>query len=383
MPPDGSPSPSGEGWEEGLYTMNPNYYCIILAGGIGMRLWPVSRQHKPKQFIDLLGTGETLLQSTYRRFSQFIPADNILVMTNHEWADTVREQLPQLPIQNVLSEPIRRNTVPPVFWGCVEVTRRNPNGVAVVAPSDQNITDLEPHQFEREILAGLHYAETTPRLLTLGVRPTRPEVAYGYIQMAERVTDNIYNVQSFTEKPEQQFSEMFYKSGEFLWNTGIFIWQANVLLQEMHGKSGDYSEMVWDARARYCAGSDVDAAVRECYSMLPNMTIEKTLFEHTTHVNVMQCHFGWADLGTWDSVYDYLPKDPHGNVQVNQSRALFYDCKDCVVRMPEGHVAVLQGLTEYVVVEQGNVLVVCRKEDQNAIRRFVTNAQIDLGEEYV
>lgn len=376
------PPPRGRVEERGFFTMN-NYYCIILAGGIGMRLWPVSRQHKPKQFIDLLGTGETLLQSTYRRFAQFILPENILVVTNHEWADIVRQQLPQLPEYNLLKEPMRRNTVPPVFWACVEVARRNPQAVTVVTPSDQNITDHEPHQFRDEILDGLQYATAHPRLLTLGVRPTRPEVAYGYIQMSDRVSDHIFKVQSFTEKPEEQFSQMFYESGEFLWNTGIFIWQAQALLHEMHGKSGDYSEMVNDARVRYCAGSDIDRAVRDTYSMLPNMTIEKTLFSQPEQIDVMLCNFGWADLGTWDNVHDHLPKDSSGNVQVNQSRALFYDCHDCIVRMPEGHVAVLQGLTDYVVVEQGNVLVVCRKEDQNAIRRFVTTAQMDLGEEYV
>lgn len=363
--------------------MDPNYYCIILAGGIGMRLWPVSRQHTPKQFIDLLGTGETLLQSTYNRFSKFIQPENILVVTNAEWADTVHSQLPDLPVRNILSEPIRRNTVPPVFWACVEVARRNPNAVTIITPSDQNITDHEPEQFQNEILAGLDYATSNPRLLTLGVRPSHPERAYGYIQMAENLTDHIYHVQSFTEKPEEQFAQMFFDSGEFLWNTGIFIWQAKTLLHEMHGKSGDYTTMVDDAVARYCAGSDVQNAVRETYSMLPNMTIEKTLFEHSSHVDVMLCHFGWADLGTWDSVHEYLPKDTQGNVQINQSRALFYDCNNCVVRMPEGHVAVLQGLDGYVVVEEGNVLVVCRKEDQDAIRRFVTNAQIDLGEDYI
>lgn len=363
--------------------MNTNYYCIILAGGIGMRLWPVSRQHTPKQFIDLLGTGETLLQSTYRRYSQFISPDNILVVTNKEWTHLVRQQLPGLPERNILGEPIRRNTVPPVFWACVEAVRRNPDAVTIITPSDQNITNREPGLFEREMLAGLEYVSTHQRLLTIGVRPTRPERAFGYIQMAEKVCNNIYSVQSFAEKPEDQFSQMFYESGEFLWNTGIFLWQARVLLHEMHGKSGDFTPMVDDAVARYCAGSDIANAVSEAYSMLPNMTIEKTLFEHSSHVDVMLCHFGWADLGTWHSVYDYLPKDCANNVQVNQSRALFYDCRDCVVRMPEGHVAILQGLDNYVVVEQGNVLLVCRKEDQDAIRRFVTNAQMDLGEEYV
>lgn len=363
--------------------MDKNNYCVILAGGVGVRLWPVSRQHMPKQFIDLLGTGETLLQMTYRRYAAFIAPENILVVTNGDWADIVREQLPMLPEMNLLKEPMRRNTVPPVYWSSVEVWRRNPDGVVIVSPCDQNITDHEPCQFASEMKLAMEYANRSSRLLNIGVLPTRPEVAYGYIQQGACMENNIYNVQSFMEKPEEQFARLFYESKEFLWNTGIFVWRADALLREMHGKSGDYSDMVNDAKVRYCAGSDVENAVKDTYSMLPNMTIEQTLLEHSETVDVMCCHFGWADLGTWDSVYDFSQKDADGNVEINNSKALFFDCKDCLVRMPSGHVAVLQGLSDYVVVEEGNVVVVCRKKDQDAIRRFVNNAQIALGDDYL
>lgn len=364
--------------------MNQNFYCIILAGGIGQRLWPVSRQHKPKQYIDLLGTGETLLQMTYKRFAAFMAPENIIVVTNEEWADIAHEQLPELPYGNVLCEPMRRNTIPPVYWGTVEVMRRNPNASIVITPSDQNITDMRPSQFKEDILRGLEYTQTHERLLTIGVPPTRAEVAYGYIQMADQTAiDYIYNVKSFTEKPQEEFARMFFESGEFLWNTGIFLWKGSVFMKAAYGVSGDISTVVNDARVRYLAGSDRENTVSDIYSMLPNMALEQALLEKSDVVDVMLCHFGWADLGTWDSVFDFSPKDQNRNVTINNTKAIMYDCNDCIVRLPEGHVAVVQGLSEYVVVEEGNVLVVCRKEDQGAIRRFVINAQMDLGDDYV
>lgn len=364
--------------------MNKNFFCIILAGGIGVRLWPVSRQHKPKQYIDLLGTGETLLQATYKRFAKFIDPDNIIVIANAEWADMTREQLPCLPHDNLLLEPMRRNTVPPVYWGTVEILRRNPNASIVVTPSDQNITDNRPDQFKEDIIRGLEYTQTNPRLLTIGVPPTRAEVAYGYIQMADsNGYDNIFRVQSFTEKPQEEFARIFFESGEFLWNTGIFLWKGDTFMNASKGISGDITSVINDARIRYLAGSECEAAVSTSYSLLPNMALEEALLEKAGNVDVMLCHFGWADLGTWDSVYDYSPKDQHNNVAINNSKAVMYDCNDCIVRLPEGHVAVVQGLSEYVIVEEGNVLVVCKKEDQGAIRRFVNNAQLDLGDDYV
>ncbi|MBQ9641846.1 MAG: mannose-1-phosphate guanylyltransferase [Bacteroidaceae bacterium] len=363
--------------------MNKNYYCVILAGGIGTRLWPVSRQHTPKQFIDLLGTGETLLQSTYRRFLDFIDRDNIIVVTNKHYADIVREQLPQLAPQNLMLEPMRRNTVPPVTWACVEVARRNPNAAMVVTPSDQNITDRPDGKFSDEMLAGLDYVSSHAQLLTVGVPTTRPEVTYGYIQMAEQQAPNIYKVQTFTEKPQEDFARIFHESGEFLWNTGLFIWSSRTFLKALRNVSGYYTEVLEDLKVSYATGQDVSEGIADLYSKLPNMTLEQTVLEKSGNVDVMLCHFGWADLGTWGGVYNYGDKDAAGNVLTANSRALLYDCNDCLVRLPEGHVAVLQGLSGYVVVEEGNVIVVCKKEDQGAIRRFVNSAQLDLGEEYV
>ncbi len=363
--------------------MNRNYFCVILAGGIGKRIWPVSRQNKPKQFIDVLGTGETLLQTTYKRFSKFIDPKNIIVMTNHDFGDMVREQLPELPTENLLLEPMRRNTVPPVTWASAEITRRNPNGVMIVTPSDQNITDKTDGVFSEEILQGLDYAHRHQRLLTLGVMPTRPEQSYGYIQMSTKMAPNIFCVQTFTEKPQEDFAHIFYESGEFLWNTGLFIWSAKAFLKAIKEVSGYYNEIIEDLRVHYSTGVNVMDVVSDVYSKLPNMALEETVLEKVENVDVMLCHFGWADLGTWENVYDYSSKDQSGNALINNSKAVMYDCNNCLVRLPDGHVAVIQGLTDYVVAEEGNVILICKKNDQSIIRSFVNTAQLDLGSEFV
>jgi len=362
--------------------MNKNYYCVILAGGIGTRLWPVSRQSMPKQFIDLLGTGETLLQTTYNRFLRFMDKDNIIVVTNKDYEGIVKEQLPDLDSQNLMLEPMRRNTVPPVTWASAEVARRNPNAVMVVTPSDQNITDRPEGKFADEILQGMDYAKESQRLLTVGVRPTRPEVAYGYIQMADKVGTNIFNVQTFTEKPQEDFARIFYESGEFLWNTGLFIWSSKAFMKAAHGASGYYAEVLDELRSSYSTGQGVGEGIADLYSKLPNMSLEQTVLEKAENVDVMLCHFGWADLGTWSGVYTYSRKDEEGNVLMKGVPPMLEDCHDCLVSLPEGHVAVLQGLTGYAVIEEGNVILVCKKDDESTLRRFVNSAQIELGEKY-
>ena len=363
--------------------MNKNYYCVILAGGVGTRIWPVSRQNKPKQFIDLLGTGQTLLQATYNRFKKFIAPENILVTTNYEYADMVRQQLPVLPEENLMLEPMRRNTVPPVTWASAEVARRNPNAVMIVTPSDQNITDKENGVFSDEILQGLDYAHRHQRLLTLGVKPTRPEQAYGYIQMSTKMAPNIFCVQTFTEKPQEEFAKIFFESGEFLWNTGLFMWSAKAFLKAIKDVSGYYNEIIEDLMVHYSTGSNIKTIVSELYSKLPNMALEQAVLEKVENVDVMLCHFGWADLGTWENVYDFSGKDDKGNALINNSKAVLYNCNNCLVRLPDGHVAVLQGLSDYVVAEEGNVILVCKRDDQSIIRSFVNTAQLDLGTEYV
>ena len=361
--------------------MNNNNYCVILAGGIGSRLWPSSRQQKPKQFLDILGTGETLLQSTYNRFARFIHPDNIIVMSNHQYASYVREQLPQLPEGNLLLEPMRRNTVPSVTWAAMEISRRNPDGCMVVTPVDQVIVTQDV--FEEDILLGLDYVLHNDRLLALGIVPTHPETSYGYIQMADETGSDIFTVQTFTEKPSLEFARMFVESKEFLWNTGLFIWRAMTFINSLHLHSDFFVEVMERVETQSLHGGNVDGLLEDAFAKCPNVSLEQGVLEKLENVDVMLCHFRWHDIGTWHSLYDAMPKaGTDSNVRMGE-RIILYDCEDCIVRLPEGHVAVVQGLKDYVVVEEGNVLVICRKDDQGAIRKFVNDVQINMGDDFV
>lgn len=362
--------------------MNAKNYCVILAGGVGMRLWPMSRNTKPKQFIDVLGTGKTLLQMTYERFATFIDTDNIIIVTNEAYRQMVVEQIPGLKYENILMEPMRRNTVPAVTWAALEVMRRCPDGRLIVSPSDQNITDLEA--FRTDVLRGLDFVGAHDVLLTLGAKPSCPAVSYGYIQMADAEPEetDIYKVRSFTEKPKEDFAKIFYESGEFLWNTGLFLLCAHSFLHAIESASTEFYGIVKEVVAKYQEGEYIADLLMELFTKSPNLTLEQSVLEKAGNVDVMLCHFGWADIGTWEAMHNALPKEENGNVVID-SKSLLYDCKDCIIKLPDGHVAVVQGLEDYIVVEEGNVLLICKKGEQKNIRKFVNDAQLNLGEEFV
>lgn len=360
--------------------MNSDNYCVILAGGIGSRLWPSSRQQHPKQFLDLLGTGETLLQTTYKRFAEFIDPQNIIVMSNYQYEDLVHEQLPELPKKNLLLEPMRRNTVPSVTWAAVEIFYRNPKGRIVVTPVDQVVVTQE--EFKKDILNGLEYVGENDRLLTMGIVPTRPDTTYGYIQMADNIKEDIYKVQTFTEKPSLEFAKMFLENNEFLWNTGLFVWKASTFLTSLHSHSTLFVEMMKSVEAEYASGGNVDSILQDIFAKCPNLSLEEGILEKLENVDVMMCHFHWNDIGTWHSLFDVLSKDKDANVGIGD-HIMLYDCEDCMVKLPQGKIAVIQGLKDYVVVEENNVLVICKKDDQSAIRKFVNDVQIGIGDEYV
>ena len=345
-----------------------------------MRLWPTSRVKKPKQFQDILNMGQSMLQATYERFKRFINEDNILVVTNAMYENIVREQLPGIKNVNLLLEPMRRNTVPSVTWASLEICRRDRSAVMVVSPSDQLISNEE--EFERDVLSALDYVSKNARLLTLGIPPTRPETEFGYIQMSDPIGDDIFKVRSFTEKPEKDFANVFYESGEFLWNTGVFAWGAATLLRAAYGKNLELTAVLESIADNYAENIISKEDVDSIYSKVPNLNIEQSVLEKSDNVDVLQCHFGWQDMGTWNAVHEALLKDEDNNVVID-SQSLLYGCKNCVVKLPNGHVAVIQGLEDYMVVEEGDVLVICKKDDKKAIRKFVVDAQMKFGDEFV
>ena len=345
---------------------NNNNYCVIMAGGIGSRFWPYSRKSKPKQFLDFFGIGRTLLQQTFDRYSKIVPKENIFVATNSQYEELVKEQLPQLEQRQILPEPARRNTAPCVAWASAHIQKMNPDANIIVAPADHLI--LKENEFVEAINKGLEFVAQSSQLLTLGIKPNRPETGYGYIQIADEKQGDFFKVKTFIEKPQLEFAEVFVESDEFYWNSGIFLWKASTVLDAFRTHMPELYEKIME--------NDCD------FESWPNISIDYGIMEKAENVYVQLCNFGWADLGTWGSLHEASPKDHHKNVIVN-GNTLLYDCNNTIIAMPEGKLAVLQGLEDYLVADTKNVLLVCRKDDENTIRKYVNDVQIKLGDEFV
>ena len=357
-----------------------NNYCVILAGGKGRRLWPCSRSNYPKQFIDFFGVGRTQLQQTFDRMAKIVPADHIYINTNEEYVDLVKEQLPEVSADNILAEPIHRNTAPSMAWTNHRISMMNPNACIIATPSDQAIFNEEA--FRKNVLEGLAFVAENNHFLTMGVKPTRPEPGYGYIQMGDVYSDNIYQVQSFTEKPERDFAKVFVESGEFYWNTGLFL--SNVsYLRECFCKILPPVLRDYDKKYPEFSVETENAYMKESFSSYPNISVDFGILEKPSNVCVMRCDFGWADLGTWHSIYEAMQKGEGDNVIVD-SDVLMENCYNTVVKVPKGKLAVLNGLDGFIVAESDNVLLVCKKEDSSAlVRKYVNEIQMKKGDEFV
>ena len=357
-----------------------NNYCVILAGGKGRRLWPCSRSNYPKQFIDFFGVGRTQLQQTFDRMAKIVPADHIYINTNEEYVDLVKEQLPEVSANNILAEPIHRNTAPSMAWTNHRISMMNPNACIIATPSDQAIFNEEA--FRKNVLEGLAFVAENNHFLTMGVKPTRPEPGYGYIQMGDVYSDNIYQVQSFTEKPERDFAKIFVESGEFYWNTGLFVSNVNYL-RECFCKILPPVLRDYDKKYPEFSVETENAYMKESFSSYPNISVDFGILEKPSNVCVMRCDFGWADLGTWHSIYEAMQKGEGDNVIVD-SDVLMENCSNTVVKVPKGKLAVLNGLDGFIVAESDNVLLVCKKEDSSAlVRKYVNEIQMKKGDEFV
>lgn len=354
-------------------------YCVIMGGGIGSRFWPFSRKTMPKQFLDFFGTGRSLLQQTFDRFNKIIPTENILIVTNAIYADLVKEQLPELDPKQILLEPARRNTAPCIAWASYHIHSLNPNANIVVAPSDHLI--LKEGEFLAAIEKGLDFVSKYDKLLTLGIKPNRPETGYGYIQIAEQEGDNFYKVKTFTEKPELELAKVFVESGEFYWNSGLFMWNVNTII-----KAGE--ALLPELASKLAPGKDVygtpeeKAFIEENFPACPNVSIDFGIMEKADNVYVSLGDFGWSDLGTWGSLYDLSPKDEQGNVTL-KCDSMIYNSNDNIVVLPKGKLAVIEGLEGFLVAESDNVLLICKKDEEHAIRKYVNDAQMKLGEDYI
>ncbi len=353
-------------------------FCVILAGGAGRRLWPASTERMPKQFLDILGVGETLLQSTYRRFVRFIDPDNIYVSTNAKYIDIVESQLPELPQRHILAEPVRLGTAPAVAWASSHIAYKEPDARIVFSPADQYIT--RETEFENNIRHALDFVAGHEVVVVMGARPTMPATEYGYIQMGEQPDDKgLAPVKSFTEKPDETFARMFMESGEFLWNTGLYVWNARTVQSYV-------AELIPNILPHLkefvnLSREEEQAFVEKYYPSNLYLSIEQVILERTSNVYVESCSFGWADLGTWESLRRVTTKDDDGNAEL-ATRTIMHGCKNNVVRLSDGRVAVLEGLEGFIVAESGNVLVVCRRGDSNRVKLLANEAQMKLGEEF-
>jgi mannose-1-phosphate guanylyltransferase len=363
--------------------MTKNNYCIIMAGGVGSRFWPMSRTAQPKQFIDILGTGKSLIQQTFERFMGICPPENVFVVTHEFYKEQVLEQLPALSEDQVLLEPSRRNTAPCIAYAAYKILQRNPDARLIVAPSDHLI--LKEEVFKEKILTALEAAENNDWLVTLGINPSRPDTGYGYIQFNKHAGDvrypGLYKVKTFTEKPSHELAVTFIESGEFLWNSGIFIWSLKSILKAFHDHLPEINELFAKGKEAYFTPMEKEF-IQHTYSVCKSISIDYGVMEKAKNVYVIESDFGWSDLGTWGSLHEIRSKDMNGNA-ISGKNVLTYDSGNCIIHMPADKLVVLQGLNDYIVVENDNILLVCRKQDEQQLRQIVDDVKLKKGERFV
>ena len=359
--------------------MNNNNYAVIMAGGVGSRFWPVSRTTHPKQFIDIVGTGKTLIQGTFDRLKKVIPAENIFVVTNELYVSLVKEQLPGISQEQILAEPVMRNTAPCIAYACYKISALNPNANILVAPSDHLILDTE--EFARKVTQALNYAANNDALVTLGIKPSRPDTGYGYIKIAEVSDEAISPVERFMEKPNLELAKEFVASGNYFWNAGIFIWSARTI-GEAFKKYSPEIEGIFADSSNYNTSAETEFLKNE-YAKSPNISIDYAILEKASNVYVIPSDFGWSDLGTWSSVYTLSLKDDKGNAAIPPEKVLFYNSSGCMVNVPADKLVVLSKLNDYIIVEANNTLIICPKDEEQIVKQFVADVKERFGIRYI
>ena len=360
---------------------NPNHYVAIMAGGIGSRFWPQSRVGYPKQFLDILNTGKTLIQWTFERYAAFVPKENIFVVTAAEYSHICEEQLPGIPKENIIAEPSRKNTAPCVAYIAFKLLLQNPKAALIVAPSDHMIAD--PETFKNISLKALDFVDANSAFVTLGIQPTYPNTGYGYIQFDQ---DNdagggLFKVKTFTEKPSLEIAKSFLESGDFLWNGGIFIWKAKDVVDAFEKYDPDTFEL-FDAEKEHLNTPNEKEAIDRIYPLCKNVAVDVALMEKAENVYVIPSSFGWTDLGTWTSAYDNLEKDYLGNAVASDS-TIIIDATKCMISAPSGKLLVLQGLDDFVVIDTKDALLICKKEKEQAIKEYVAEVKRSKGDKYL
>ncbi|MCX6213649.1 mannose-1-phosphate guanylyltransferase [Spirosoma sp.] len=357
-------------------------YVVIMAGGVGTRFWPFSRTSYPKQFHDVLGTGRTLLQQTADRFDGVCPPENIFIVTSSLYKDLCQQQLPQLSDDQVLCEPVARNTAPCIAYACYKIAQKDPEANIVVAPADHII--LKEEEFKRTIQTALDATKGHDILVTLGIQPSRPDTGYGYIQYVAEEGESVEKsalrrVKTFTEKPHLELAQQFLESGEFVWNAGIFVWNAQSIIKAFEAYLPEVAEIFEEGNEAYYAERE-KAFVDKAYSLTRSISIDNGIMEKAGNVYVVLSDFGWSDLGTWKSLYEV--SDKNDDLNVIDGHIMLYDTKNCIIKTPKDRLVVVNGLDGYIVAEYDNVLMICRKEEEQKVKNFVADAK-ERGMEFV
>ena len=356
---------------------NKNNFVIIMAGGVGTRFWPFSRTNNPKQFHDVLGTGKTLLQQTSDRFEGLCPKENIYVVTNTDYKALVKEQLPFLNDEQILCEPVRRNTAPCIAYACYKIALKNPDANIIVAPADHII--LKEETFKNVISTALEATSKSNILVTLGITPSRPDTGYGYIQFIPDEGKAVKKVKTFTEKPQLELAKKFLESGDFVWNAGIFVWNVNTIIKNFFEHLPEMDEIFRDGQNYYYKPEEHNF-IENAYSQCKNISIDNGVMEKAADVYVILSDFGWSDLGTWKSLYEVSEKDENNNVV--DGNVMLYNTSGCIVKTPNERLVAVNGVSDLIIAEFDNVLLICKRDDEQKVKDFVADAK-NKGNEFV
>jgi len=357
-----------------------NRYCVIMCGGIGSRFWPFSKEDRPKQFVDFLGTGRSLLQMSYDRINGIVPPENIFVVTNERYAPLVKEQIPEMDGSRLLLEPDRRNTAPCIAWAAYHIHAFNPDASMIVMPSDHLI--LKQDNFKESVEKGFAFVSTHPSLLTMGIKPTHPETGYGYIQISkERIGEDFVKVKTFTEKPDLELAKVFVDSGEFFWNSGIFMWSANTIIKAMREYAPDIAMRFDKGEGIFATAGEKEFIAKE-FPACPNISIDFAVMEKEKSVYVQCVDYGWSDLGSWSAFYEKSPKTEEGNV-VRNCHTVIDDCENTIFASKGEKLIVAAGLKDYIIADSGDALLICPFKDEQRIRQYVNEVRTNFGEKYL
>ena len=360
--------------------MNNHHYVAIMAGGIGSRFWPMSRARHPKQFLDILGTGKTLIQQTYERYCKAVPEENIYIITSQEYVPMVKKQLPQINDENILSEPYRKNTAPCIAYISFKLMKKDPKACLIAAPSDNLIQETD--EFVKTSHKALDFVEHLNAFVTLGVKPAYPNTGYGYIQHDTlEAAPGIFKVKTFTEKPNLELAKTFIASGDFLWNSGIFFWKVKNILMAFEKYLPEIYEVFAAEKDKFNTKEE-SAVIEEIYTQCTNISIDFGIMEKADNVFVIPASFGWSDLGTWNSAWENMEKDDLNNA-IAGKKVLVIDAAKCMVHVPDNKLVVLQGLDDFIVVDSKDVLLICKKEKEQEIKDYVAEVKKNIGDKYL